>query len=126
MELLFVIAGLTALGLAFLGIDRSSAARLRRAGPWLLALALCSAYVIAVPPTLEPYSWSGMKHPEFSREMVGGFGFLLSFGIEAVLISRVLLRVAYRPLVFLASFVGVTLVGWFATLMVWTAVMPDS
>ena len=126
MELLFVIAGLTALGLAFLGIERSSAAKLRSAGPWLLALAISSAYVIAVPPTLEPYSWAGMKHPEFFREVLGGFGFVLSFGVEAVLISRVLLRAVPRPLVFLSSFVGVTLVGWFVTLAIWTALIPGS
>jgi hypothetical protein len=126
MELLYGVAATVTLALAFLAIDRSSVERLRKLGPWLLVLVVSVAIVVAIPPTLDSFRWADLKCPTQLRETLEGFGFLLSFGIEAVLISRLLLRIVPKPLAFVPAFVGAAFALWFVTLMIWSAMLPGS
>jgi len=127
MELLIIILGTVGLGAAFFAIDRSSILVVRRFGPWLFAIVVCLTLAIVFPAGRGAFTWANLQRPGFAKQTLEGLGFLLSFAVEAVLVSHwLLLRTPAKPYVYLPSFLGITLVCWFATLLVWWAAVPGS
>lgn len=126
MELVYIFVALIALALAFLRINRAQSVGWRFLGPWLVVLGVCTGIMIAFPPTRERYTWAAVTRANFLDDLLGGFGFLFSFGIVAVVMSRLCLRFTTSLLGFVPSFVGTTLLAWIVVFLVWTAAMPGS
>jgi len=126
MELLYVVAGVAAMCLAFYGIDQLSTGLFRTIAPWLVACVACLVIVIVFPPAREHLTWVNLQRPQFVASTLEGLGFLIPFGLEAALISRWLLRFKRRLYMFMPLFLGSTMLAWFVTVLAWWAIVPGS
>ena len=127
MELLYVIFGVTALGLSFSWIERQKSAGLRTFGPWLVVCAAVLLTVLAFPPTLDgSYHWADMSARYFVDVVLSTDALLMVFGVEAALVGRWLLRQRRGSISFMLWFTCVTVALWFATFLLGLGVYPRS
>lgn len=117
------------LGVAFLGIERSSRARLLRRGPWLVGAVACVvATLIIVTYDAELHSLLDLAQPKRLQDLMVTAAVMTLLAGEAVLVSRCAITTVRRPVgvSYLAVFTSTTLLAWLITALVAWAVVPGS
>jgi hypothetical protein len=125
--LVAITLGIVALGAVFLAVERYAGPRLRKVGPWLVVAgaALCVGIGTALSRD-ELGTWQKYFQLRELASFATATGFLAVFAIEAVLMSRWVLRPAYNPWLSLATFTLGTFLAWLVTFLALLAIVPGS